>query len=112
MKAARILLVLPAALSLCQCAVNDDRVSSLLVSPAGEQYDFYSCAQLIAQMKGIKTAQKELKLHMTNAGTVGSVVGGYKLDYANQHGNFVAARNAARDKKCEIPADVVVDEPL
>lgn len=108
----RTLCVLCLAAMLCQCAVNDDRVSALLVSPAGEQYEFYSCAQLLGILKAIKTSQKELKSHIANAGTIGSVVGGYKLDYANQHGSFVAARNAARDKNCEIPADVVVDEPL
>ncbi len=112
MKAIRTGIVLPVALLLCQCAVNDDRVGALLVSPAGEQYEFYSCAQLIAQLKGIKATEKDLRTQIAKAGAVASVIGGYKVDYATQHGNFVAARNAARDKRCEIPADVLVDEPL
>jgi hypothetical protein len=112
MKPIRLLLALPVLLLLCQCAVNDDRVSALLVSPAGEQYEFYSCPQLISTMQSIKSTEKDLKAQMLKAGAVASVVGGYKIDYANQHGSFVAARNAARDKNCEIPADVVVDEPL
>ncbi len=112
MSSPRIISLLFLLLALCQCAVNDDRVGALLVSPAGEQYQFYSCTQLIASMKTIKAGQKDLKSRMANAGGFGSVVGGYNTDYANQHGMFVAARNAARDKNCEIPAELAVDEPL
>jgi hypothetical protein len=112
MKVLEAISIVPIALSLCQCAVNDDRVSALLVAPTGEQYQFYSCTQLVAEMKKIKTAQAELKSRMVKGGTVASVVGGYKVDYAEQHGRFVAARNTARDKKCEVPADVAVEEPL
>jgi len=104
--------VLSTAVLLCQCAANDDRVSALLVSPAGEQYEFYSCTQLIDTMRAVKTNEKELKAHIAKAGAVGSVVGGYKLDYANQHGSFVAARNIARDKGCDIPPEVAIDETL
>lgn len=112
MKLSPVLLLLPLSLLLSQCAANDERLLRLLVSPTGEQYEFYPCAQLIGTMKSIKANEKNLKTHIANAGAVGSTVGGYKLDYANQHGAFVAARNAAKDKNCEIPADVLMDEPL
>jgi hypothetical protein len=97
---------------LCSCAVNDDRFSAVFVSPAGEQYEFYDCKQLTGVMSKIKDTERELKAQMAKAGTVASGIGGYKLDYANQHGMFVAARNAARDKKCELSPELAVDEHL
>jgi len=63
-------------------------------------------------MRSTKTTEKELKSRIANGGSVGSIVGGYKLDYANQHGTFIAARNAAREKKCEIPPEVATDDSL
>ncbi len=108
----KVALILQSALILSACAANDDRIGSLVVSPTGEQYEFYSCEQLIGVLKGILKNEQELKERMRRAGSVASVVGGYQLDYANAHGSFVAARNAGRDKRCSIPSELASDEPL
>ncbi len=99
-------------LFLSACAANDDRIGAFLVSPSGEQYEFYTCQQLLNSMKGIIASERELKARIAKAGSVASIVGGYKLDYANYHGTFVAARNTARDKSCTVPSELANDEPL
>jgi hypothetical protein len=108
----KVALIVQSALILSACAANDDRIGSFLVSPSGQQYEFYSCEQLIGVLKDMLKNERELKQRISRAGSVASVVGGYELDYANAHGSYVAARNAGRDKSCSIPSELANDEPL
>jgi len=107
--AAILSIVLFVALS--ACSSSEDRLSSMLVSPEGEQYQFYNCDQIVGQLRGAVGTERNLEKSMEKGGAVASVLGGYQSDYAVQHGNYVALRAAARKKNCEIPADVAEERP-
>jgi len=93
------------------CGTSGDQLSAAFVTPDSDQYEFYDCNQLVAQIRASDNAAIELRDRISKSGQLASVIGGYETDYAVQRGNAIAARNAARKKNCEIPAAVTEREP-
>ena len=89
------------------CGTSGDQLSAAFVTPdSNQQYEFYDCDQLVGTIRASDNAALELRDRISKAGQWASVIGGYETDYMVQRGNAIAARNAARKKNCEIPADV------
>src|SRR3974390_1204342 len=92
------------------CGTSGDQLSAAFVTPDSNQYEFFDCDQLVAQIRASDNAAIELRDRISKSGQLASVIGGYETDYAVQRGNANAARNVARKKNCEIPADVTERE--
>jgi hypothetical protein len=92
------------------CGTSHEQLSAAFVTPDSNQFEFYDCSQLVATIRASDNAALELRDRISKSGQWASVVGGYEADYMVHHGNSVAARNTARKKNCEIPADVTERE--
>ena len=92
------------------CGTSGDQLSAVFVTPDSGQFEFFDCNQLVAQIQASDNAAIELRDRISKSGQLASVIGGYETDYAVQRGNAIAARNVARKKNCEIPADVTERE--
>ena len=92
------------------CGTSGEQLSAAFVTPDSDQYEFYDCNQLVATIRASDNAALELRDRISKSGQLACVIGGYETDYAVQRGNAIAARNVARKKNCEIPADVTERE--
>ena len=92
------------------CGTSGDQLSAAFVTPDSNQYEFFDCDQLVATIRASDNAAIELRDRISKSGQWAGVIGGYETDYAVQRGNAIAARNVARKKNCEIPADVTERE--
>ena len=94
---------------LAGCAgTGEDLLGRSMVAPGG--YEFYDCAQLTAQEKGLVTRDKDLLRLMEKAkpGPAGGFISAvaYESDYAANRASLRELRRAQVEKNCA-PAVVV-----
>ena len=107
-KYSRIFLLLVTGAGLSSCGMSaEDTFSTIAVAPPSIEYR--TCDQLIAAIRGSITAQKRLQdLEKKAGGGPGAVIGAttYRPQYLTQRGSEINMRRSAREKGCQMPADL------
>jgi hypothetical protein len=92
-----------AAAMLAACSTGSETSFAIFVDPA--KYEYYTCPQLAADLKGLVQRRKELKSLMERAeqSTGGAAVGflAYKADYVSAGEELDLLQSTVRSKKCE-----------
>ncbi len=104
-EAAALLAVVACALS--ACSSTSDSSMTLFVNSG--KYQYHSCDQIAAQIKGQNARRTELKglIDRAERGTGGVVVGAlaYRTDYLTVGEELQVLEATARSKNCAMPAD-------
>jgi hypothetical protein len=100
---ATVLGAILAGAMLVACSTGSDTSFSIFVDPA--KYDYYTCQQLAADLKGLVKRRQELKSLMDRAdqSTGGAAVGflAYKADYVATGEDLDLLQSTVRSKKCD-----------
>ena len=102
-----------ATFALAGCAVSDDKLSSMMVSPG--KFVLYSCDELAQRAK--TNAEREQQLHMLMAkaqtGAGGDLVNtvAYRPELATLEGEDRELQQTAADKKCTTPLPTTASLP-
>ncbi len=99
--------VLMIAAALSACSTTDDFSMTPLVNPG--KYQYHSCDQIAAAVKGQVARRDELQglINRAEQSTGGVVVGAlaYRTDFANTNQEIQILAATAREKNCTMPAD-------
>jgi hypothetical protein len=100
-------LLLMAAAALSACSSMGETSMTPLINPG--KYEYHSCDQIAAAIKGQIGRRDELQglINRAEQGTGGVVVGAlaYRTDYIATGQELKVLEATARDKKCARPAD-------
>jgi hypothetical protein len=88
---------------LAACSTGSETSFSIFVDPA--KYEYYTCPQLAADLKGLLVRRQELKSLMDRAdqSAGGAAVGflAYKADYVSAGEELELLQSTVRSKKCD-----------
>ena len=91
-----------------------DGVGSLLVDPS--KYDGYGCKDLIGQLTGLNTREKELRnlIDRADQSASGVVIGAmaYRSDYQTVLEQKKVLQRAAAEKKCQMAPTFASDQSI